>query len=62
MRHSLSIIVAAIIFGSSGVFVKTAHLPVASLAFLRMVVFFVLMSLVFCSVCRMGGAKAEPIT
>jgi drug/metabolite transporter (DMT)-like permease len=47
MRHYLSIIVAAIIFGSSGVFVKTVQLPVTTLAFLRMVVPFALMSLIF---------------
>lgn len=47
MRHYISIIAAAIIFGSSGVFIKTVHLPVTTLAFIRMVVPFVLMSLFF---------------
>ncbi len=47
MAHYLSIITAAVIFGSSGVFIKTAGLPATSMAFFRMVVPFVLMSLFF---------------
>lgn len=47
MKPYLSIITAAIIFGSSGVFIKTLQLPVSTITFFRMVVPFALMSLVF---------------
>ncbi|MBU1171719.1 MAG: DMT family transporter [Proteobacteria bacterium] len=47
MKHYLSIIMAAIIFGSSGVFIKTLDLPVSTITFFRMAVPFALMSLVF---------------
>ena len=47
MSHYLSIIAAAIIFGSSGVFIKTVHLPVTTLSFFRMVTPFALMTVLF---------------
>lgn len=47
MSPYLSIIVAAIIFGSSGFFIKTVDLPVSTITFVRMAVPFSFISLVF---------------
>jgi drug/metabolite transporter (DMT)-like permease len=47
MRHYLSIILAAVIFGSSGVFIKTLGLPVSSLTFFRMAVPLTVVSALF---------------
>lgn len=47
MTPYLYIVVAAVIFGSSGVFIKSAGLPATSMALIRMAVPFVLMTAVF---------------
>jgi drug/metabolite transporter (DMT)-like permease len=46
MIHYLSIITAAVIFGSSGAFIKAAALPVTSMTFFRMAVPFTVTTLV----------------
>ena len=47
MKPDLSILVAAIIFGSSGFFIKTVDLPVSTITFFRMAVPFGFISLFF---------------
>lgn len=47
MKSYLSILMAAVIFGSSGFFIKTVHLPVSTITFFRMAIPFGMISLFF---------------